>query len=134
MSNNIIKDAKPQVGIFEYIDDKLYIISRDVDFSKANNICDDAGEFFHKDLVKNIISLCSKEAKEKYNSIHNKEGFLLFPRGRVCYNFNNDKYEIFGEKNIIMNSNIRQTIMRKFSLPTNKVCFYIDNFYNLYVN
>lgn len=129
---SIIKDARPQVGIFEYIDDKLYAVTREVDYSKSANGVDDAGEYFHTDLVRNVISSCSKEAQEKYKKVSNNNGFLLFPRGRVCYDFSNDKYQIFGESSIIGNANVRQTIARKFSLPMNKVVFYKDPFYNLY--
>lgn len=123
-----IKDIKPQVGIFEIIDENVYILSREVDYSKMNQVSDDAGEYFHTDLVKNVISRCSKEAQEKYKSI--KQGFLAFPRGRVCYNFNNDKYEIFGSKEALSNGRT-ETIMRKFSLPRNKTVIFIDPYYEI---
>ena len=125
-----IKDMKPQVGIFEIIDGKFYVLSREVDYSKMNNISDDAGEYFHKYLVKNIISRCSKEAQEKYKSVKQDEGFLVFPRGRVCYNFNNDKYLVCGSRKALSGNNT-ETIMRLFSLPRSKTQFYVDAFYEM---
>ena len=123
-----IKDMKPQVGIFEIIDGNVYVVSREVDYSKINNISDDAGEYFHEDLTKRVISKCSKEAQEKYKSV--RQGFLAFPRGRVCYNFNNDKFEIFGGREALSGRNV-ETIMRKFSLPRNKTIAYVDSFYEM---
>ena len=123
-----IKDMKPQVGIFEIIDGNVYVVSRDVDFSKVHNISDDAGEYFHEDLVKHVISKCSKEAQDKYKSM--RQGFLAFPRGRVCYNFNNDVYQVFGSREAVSGKN-GEVIMRKFSLPRNKTTFYIDSYYEI---
>lgn len=123
-----IEDMKPQVGIFEIIDGNVYVVSRDVDFSKVHNISDDAGEYFHEDLVKHVISKCSKEAQDKYKSM--RQGFLAFPRGRVCYNFNNDIYQVFGSREAISGKN-GEVIMRKFSLPRNKTTFYIDSYYEI---
>ena len=123
-----IEDMKPQVGIFEIIDDVMYVMARDVDFSKMRHISDDAGEFFHRDLVRFIISRCSEEAKKRYSSA--RDGFLLFPRGRVCYNFNQDKYEIYGSRSTLSSKHL-ETIMRKFSLPRNKVIAYADPYYEI---
>ena len=128
MKNIKIYDTKPQVGIFEIIDNKIYVITRDVDYSKLNSISDDAGEFFHEDLVRNVINQCSKEAQAKYKSV--KQGFLVFPRGRVVYSFRENLYQIFGPRAALTSSNI-ETIMRLFSLPRNKVKAYVDPYYDV---
>lgn len=121
-----IKDMKPQVGIFEIIDNNMFVISREVDYSKMRYTYDDAVEYFHMDLVKAIISSCSKKAQEKYKSV--RQGFRAFPRGSVCYNFSNDKYEVYGSRKALNRRNT-EIIMRKFNLPRNKTVFYIDSFF-----
>ena len=124
-----ILDQKPQVGIFEIIDNAVFMISRDVDKSKEFIGSDDAGEFFHKDLVRYCINECSDEAKKKYKSA--AQGFLAFPRGRVWYDFKSNQYCISTCSEIAHNNKIIMTIVRKFSLPSNDVMVYIDSHYTL---
>ncbi len=119
-----------QVGIFEIIDDNIYYRSRDVDFSKEKDIIsDDAGEFFHQDLVKSVIQNCSLESKEKYKSTSN--GFLFCPRGRVSYNFECQKFQVCSCRRVITNKELISKIMSLFNLRREETVICIDAFYEL---
>lgn len=125
-----IKDAKPQVGIFELLDDRLYFMTQDMNKSDAVGGAVDAGNLFHRDLCKQILST-GVLSKDTQNNI-NKGGpfWLRFPRGRVWYSVPEDTYYISSCKQIVTNSDLVNDIISVFSLPKNKTQPLIDSDYN----
>ena len=91
-----IKDSKPAIGIFEYIDDHLFAFNEDIDISTAVNGIVDGRLMFHKDLLKTIIDNPEYKnyiSSENYNKIKKAKAnnWREWPRGRVCYNVDTDE-------------------------------------------
>ena len=124
-----IKDMKPSVGIFSLVDGELYCLEAPIEDLAPINGMYDAGKLFHIDLLKQIPDMnpnLNEDLKKELKSVTHPYDY---PRGRVCYNINNDQYLVFTCEEIARNEYYKQTIMRKFHLPVSKTVFYIDDFY-----
>lgn len=130
-----LKDSKPTIGIFEYIDNHLFAFNDDIDISTAVNGVVDGRLMFHKDLLKTIIDTPEYKnyiSSESYNKIKKAKAnnWREWPRGRVCYNVDTDEYEIYAALQLLQNNEILNTIIQNFSLPKNKIKLYVDAEYN----
>lgn len=128
----IIEDAKPQVGIFELIDNVLLYDSIDMNVADVVGGAVDAGRLFHADLVKQAMYIpqISDKTKEELKKYH-FQNWRKWPRGRVWYKVDTDKFYISSCREFLTNSRLVQDVMRKFSLPQNKVVLVVDAFYSL---
>lgn len=129
MKLNII-DAKPQVGIFEIVDDILLTDTEDVStFSKSGEYFDGFNPHLHQTDIRPLVlnnSLISKETKLKFKNNYNE--YLNYPRGRVDYNTKTGEYHIMAAKNFFTMTNIEK-ITRAFHLPpysSNKIVLEAD--------
>ena len=130
-----IKDSKPTIGIFEYIDGHLFAFNEDVNISTAVNGIVDGRLMFHKDLLKVIVDTPEYKnyiSSESYNKIKasNANNWRLWPRGRVCYNVDTDEYEIYAARQLLEDDEIVNMIIQNFSLPRNKIAYYVDAEYD----
>lgn len=124
-----IKDIKAAIGVFEFVNNQLYSLQQDIENSKEVNGMYDAGNLFHIDLLKQIPDMDkSIEGELKYKLLNSTNPYD-YPRGRVCYNINNDLYLVFADSDTYKIPNSRTLIAREFHLPLNKTEFYIDDFY-----
>ena len=80
-----IKDEKPQVGIFELLDNTLCCLSQEMNPIDAVGGAVDAGNLFHRDLCRQALKTenLSTRTKDIINS--QREFWTKFPRGRVWY-------------------------------------------------
>lgn len=129
-----IKDSSPSVGIFEVIDDHLYYFDEPINYSKAVNGMVDAGNLFHRDIIsfayKNYKSDMIPDTVEFIESnLHNQNIHRYFPRGRVCYNVDEDTYYIYSCMEVLQNRKLVNEICRSFNLPYNKTELVADLFH-----
>lgn len=112
-----IKDAKPQVGIFEIIDGQVLVESEDVQqFSNAGDIFSGNGIHLHAQSVKTMVaySNVNEEIKKKFKL--NRNEYLKYPRGRVDYNTKTKTFTIMSNKDFFTVKNV-ELITRAFNLP-----------------
>ena len=111
-------DAKPQVGIFEIVDDILLLDTEDVQpISHSGDFFDGLHTHLHEQDVKTLVkynSSISEKTKELFAS--NRYAYLNYPRGRVDYNTKTKKYHIMASKKFFTTPNIER-ITRAFHLP-----------------
>lgn len=112
-----IKDAKPQVGIFELVDGQLLIDSEDVQTDKR------AGEYFsginphlHAQSVKTMVAYSNVDENIKRRFRENRNEYLFYPRGRVDYNTKTGQYHIMSSRKFFTEENV-ENITRAFHLP-----------------
>lgn len=127
-----IKDAKPLIGIFYIIDNQIYSFKGEIEeFNEVNEVYD-AGRLFHIDLLKEIPNMnpkLSEDIKDKCLEGSRSKHHEIYPRGRVCYDINNDRYEVFANPELLNDTNNLTLIGRDFHLPANKTIFYKDDYY-----
>lgn len=125
-----IKDARPEVGIFEVVDSKFFYTSMPCNIVDAVGGAVDGGELFHKDLLKQAYydDAISDEAKKKIakNDFNN---WLAFPRGRVYYIVAEDRYYVMMHPSL-NTAEIRNDIINSFRLPRNKIVWTTDQEYS----
>lgn len=128
----LVKDKKPQVGIFELVDNKLYYLTQDMQISDAIGGAVDGGNLFHRDLCKLI--LLEGNLSEESTKIMNSSGpfWMKFPRGRVWYSVPEKTYYISSCKEILTNLNLVDDIVSEFALTQNKIQLLLDSDYTFY--
>jgi len=124
-----IRDSKPQVGIFELIDDKLLMVTDDVQ-TFANNGPFYSGEqvYLHYDMMPKLVEQSNLSDDIKAAFKKNKQEYEKYPRGRVDYNTVDDQFYILSSKDFLMNKDNLMRVIRYFSLPANKVVLQADEF------
>lgn len=113
-----IKDAKPQVGIFEIVENYLLTDTEDVQaVSESGDIFDGTTPHLHMNDVKRLVIAhpsISEETKQKF--LNNKNEYLKYPRGRVDYNTKTDVYTIMASPGLL-NPRTVEILTRAFHLP-----------------
>jgi len=126
-----LKDARPEVGIFEVVDGVFFYASSPADPVYAVGGTVDGGHLFHRDLMKEYAYKnpnISEESKAKIA----KNGFQnwrAFPRGRVYYSVPEDKYYVTLHPSLY-NPQTRNDIINSFRLPRNKIVWTTDPEYS----
>lgn len=114
-----IKDAKPQVGIFEIVEGKMLSDTEDTqETSESGRYFDGINLRFHKDVVKTLVAYhpnISKETKAKFAS--NPAEYLKYPRGRIDYDTVDKKWSIMSSRDVLTNNDLIELITREFNLP-----------------
>lgn len=131
-----LKDSEPEVGLFVMLDNKPQPYSRPVNLARAQREgVDDAGEVFHKDVLDYYIKKASRYEQQRYKEAKEENlgsEFLYYPRGRVVYNYNEDKYQIYIPPSMASNTPAVNKIIHEFHLPAGKWKVYGDSFYEPY--
>lgn len=122
------------IGIYEIIDNQLYVLLDSIDEEKAVNDVIDGGYLFHIDLVKLIVKnynkfLTSKTLNEIKKS--NYKNWTSYPRGRITYDIKEKKFTIWGPLIILKNKDIVNKIINEFNLPNDKLILCEDIEYRL---
>ena len=132
-----LKDAKPQVGIFEVIDDEIGVMSDLIENLPMQNGIVDGGILFHRDLVRKMYATSDAKIypetrefiKKNYN---NPNLHRCFPRGRLCYNKNERCLELYANEETLRNEELINRILAEFDALGYKVKSYVDEqHYNL---
>lgn len=126
-----ILDSKPQVGIFEIVDNILLIDTEDVQkIDQGGGMFDGLTPHLHSNDVKTLVAntpSISEETKKKFEL--DKKEYLNYPRGRVDYDVDDDRYYIMAAMKFFTEENIER-ITRAFHLPpyaTGKVLLQADD-------
>lgn len=126
-----ILDSKPQVGIFEIVEDVLLIDSEDIQkIDQGGGMFDGTIPHLHSNDIKLQVEgspSISLETKKKFKS--NPNEYLNYPRGRVDYDIINDRYYIMAAMKFFNTENIER-ITRAFHLPpyaTGKILLQADD-------
>lgn len=114
-----IIDAKPQVGIFEIVED---VFLKDTEDAQG---IDQGGGFFngyvlhlHEQEIRVQVKYTdsiSKETKEKF--ANNRGEYLHWPRGRVDFNVREGKYHIMSSYKFLTEPSNVERVTREFHLP-----------------
>lgn len=135
-----LKDSKLSVGIFEVIGDTIGTVSELVENLQGvrnaeGDIIYDGGIMFHRDLVKYMYNNAqlNKEDKEFIkNHLSNSNLHAVFPRGRICYNETQNRFEIYSNREVLTDVDLVQRILSEFDLGGRTVKPFIDEqHYNL---
>ena len=113
----LIKDAKPQVGIFEIVDNNILIDSEDVDINYQGEYFDGHTPHLHANDIKVHVEAnpyISQDTQDFFRS--NPNAYLYYPRGRVDYNTKDGTYHIMAAKKFFTQLSVEQ-ITREFHLP-----------------
>ena len=111
-----IKDSKPQVGIFEIVDNILLIDSEDTQTVGKGFF--DGTNHQHVQDIKRLVAHhphISEETKAKFAS--NPNEYLNWPRGRVDYDRDEGKWHIMSSSTILSNATYVELLTRAFHLP-----------------
>ena len=115
----IIKDRKPQVGIFEIVEGYWLIDTEEVQpISKAGVFFEGETPHLHMNEVKRQVQVhpnISETTKELFRKDRN--AYLKYPRGRVDYNTETKNYHIMASRKFYTNENV-ETVLRLFNLPS----------------
>ena len=126
-----LKDARPEVGIFEVVDGVFFYSSVPMEPTHAIGGAVDGGYLFHKDLLKEFAyenPNVSEESKAKIA----KGGFSnwrAFPRGRVYYIVPEDRYYVTMHPSL-NTPEYRNDIINSFRLPREKIVWTTDPEYS----
>ena len=114
-----IKDAKPQVGIFEIVENVFIKETEDTEeVSDTGRFFDGYDPHYHKDVIKlyvNQYNNISEETKAKFKS--NPNEYLKHPRGRVDYDTVDKKWSIMSSRDVLSDDGLLERITREFNLP-----------------
>lgn len=127
----IIKDAKPQVGIFEIVDDVLLLDTEDVaNIDQGMGMFDGLTPHLHaSDIRPQVLSHPEISAETKKKFENNPGEYLKYPRGRVDYDTRNGTYSIMAAYKFFNEQNVER-ISRAFHLPpyaTGKIILEADD-------
>lgn len=126
-----LRDARPEVGIFEVVDGIFFYASSPADPTFAVGGTVDAGHLFHRDLMReeayNNPSV-SEESKKKI-AANGFKNWRAFPRGRVYYVVPEDRYYVTFHPSL-NKPEIRNDIINSFHLPRNKIVWTTDPEYS----
>lgn len=124
------KDSTPCVGIFEVIDDSIGTMTETLDNVKVVAGIADGGIMFHRDLVREMRKSgeLSKETNNFIDKNYTHQSLhKCFPRGRVCYNFNDKCFEIYSNVQLLQDEEQMRRILEEFDIKGYKYRAYIDN-------
>lgn len=114
----IIKDTKPQVGIFEIVEDILLLETEDVqNIDQGGGMFDGLTPHLHSiDITNQVLNHpnISQETKAKFAK--DRKEYTRYPRGRVDYDINRGTYSIMAAYRFFNDANIER-ITRAFHLP-----------------
>jgi hypothetical protein len=115
----IIKDAKPQVGIFEIVENVFLKDTEDTQMvSDTGRYFDGYDAHFHKDVIKLLVRNNSQISdKTKQQFLNNRDEYLKWPRGRIDYDTIDKTWTIMSSRDVLMNSDLVERITREFNLP-----------------
>ena len=106
-----VKDTKPQVGIFEIVENQWLTSTEDVqNVSESGDYFDGIDLHLHAYEIPKLVqfnSNISNETKGKFKS--NKYAYLDYPRGRVDYNTKDKTYHIMADKKFFTVENIENS-------------------------
>lgn len=113
-----IIDAKPQVGIFEIVENVFLKETEDVQpYSTTGEFFDGTDLHMHSYVIPTLVensNYISEETKDKFKK--NRNEYLNYPRGRVDYNTKTHKYHIMSSRKFFTEENIER-VTREFHLP-----------------
>lgn len=114
----VVKDSKPQVGIFEFIEGKLLIDSEEYQ-RVPNNGNFYSGENIH--LHYNIMPLLVKQNsyisdKVKKQFEQDDEAYRYYLRGRVDYDCVNNEFIILSSREFFQNRDNIERVCRAFHI------------------
>lgn len=115
----IIKDTKPQVGIFEFVDGILLTDTEDVQFINQGGGFFD-GMTIHRhdtDIRTKVKYEKDIPEKTKMEFERNSAAYLDYPRGRVDYNVHEGMYYIMASRQFFDNEDMVERVTRAFHLP-----------------
>lgn len=115
-----IIDHKPQVGIFEIVENVFIKETEDTEeISDSGRFFDGFDPHYHKDAIKLYVSQydsISEETKEKFRT--NPSEYLKYPRGRVDYDTVDKKWSIMSSREVLSDEGLLERITREFNLPS----------------
>lgn len=123
----VLKDARPEIGIFEVVDGIFFYASSPCEPYLAVAGTVDGGHLFHRDLMKqeayNHPSVSEKsKAKIAENNFQN---WRAFPRGRVYYVVPEDRYYVSLHPSLFT-PRYKNDIINSFHLPRDKIVWTTD--------
>lgn len=126
----IIKDTRPQVGIFEIVDGYLLLDTEDYQtISHSGDFFDGTVLHLHEQEVKNQVRNhpnISEETKAYFRI--NRGAYLEYPRGRVDYNTKTGKFHLMASQKFFKEQDVER-VLRAFYLPpksSDKLVFEAD--------
>ena len=107
-----------QVGIFWILPKKLLV------FGVPYTVGENYGDFINTPDG-------HYETWEQIRKVSGKlpEDYTVYPRGRIVYSINDQKFIIYLNRKHIQNARIKKRIIRKFWLPVDQVIFIHDHHY-----
>ena len=115
----IIKDHKPEVGIFEIVDNVFLKDSEDYQlYSEVGEFFDGTVPHLHTTDIKTLVnqsSYISDKTKQLFKD--NPNAYLNYPRGRVDFNTKTRKFHIMGAYKFLSNFANVERVAREFHLP-----------------
>lgn len=126
-----LKDSRPEVGIFEVVDGIFFYSSEEADPALAVGGTVDAGNLFHRDLLREYAYKnpnVTEESKAKIAK-NNFNNWRAFPRGRVYYVVPEDRYYVALHPSLYT-PETRNDIINSFRLPRNKIVWTTDPEYS----
>lgn len=113
-----VKDARPEVGIFEIVEN---VFLKDTEATQslkiAGNVFSGEHLHLHANDVKRLVAASnniSKETKSRFAS--NPSEYLNWPRGRVDYDIDTGHWTIMASKKFFSSETIER-VTREFHLP-----------------
>ena len=114
----LIRDAKPQVGIFEIVDGVFLMDSEDTLENWSNGYFDGTVMHRHDQDIKTQVKYSpyvSEKTKEKFRS--DPREYLRWQRGRVDYDPHEKKWHIMSTRDFLSQRQNVELVTRMFHLP-----------------